>query len=85
VAAPTIEASLDGRFISGLKSERVKAADFFKGLGLKEPTKAEVGGHARLCSSDRGEAAARSWHRGQAMCMQEGPGSKTDIETQCGS
>ncbi len=38
VAAPTIEASLDGRFISGLKDERVKAAKFYDGFGVKAPT-----------------------------------------------
>lgn len=38
VAAPTIEASLDGRFVSGLKDERVKAAKFYDKLGVKAPT-----------------------------------------------
>lgn len=38
VAAPTIEASLDGRFISGLKDERVKAAKYYEQRGLKAPT-----------------------------------------------
>ena len=38
VAAPTIEASLDGRFISGLKDERVKAAKFYEKLGVKAPS-----------------------------------------------
>ncbi|KAK9830314.1 hypothetical protein WJX72_010955 [[Myrmecia] bisecta] len=37
VAAPTIEASLDGRFLSGLKDERVKAAEFFKKYGVSQP------------------------------------------------
>jgi 6-phosphogluconate dehydrogenase len=41
VAAPTIEASLDARFLSGLKDERVAAAKFFNGLGLNAPTPAE--------------------------------------------
>ena len=40
--APTIEAALDGRFLSGLKDERVGAAKIFSDLGLKEPTKHEV-------------------------------------------
>ena len=35
VAAPTIEASLDGRFVSGLKDERVKAAKFYEQFGVK--------------------------------------------------
>ncbi|DBA78833.1 hypothetical protein WJX77_010165 [Trebouxia sp. C0004] len=38
VAAPTIEASLDGRFLSGLKDERVKAAKFYEKLGVKGPS-----------------------------------------------
>ena len=42
VAAPTIEAALDGRFLSGVKDERVAAAKVFAGLGLKEPSQQEV-------------------------------------------
>jgi len=42
VPAPTIEAALDGRFLSGLKDERIAAAKTFSDLGLKEPTKHEV-------------------------------------------
>ncbi|DBA68188.1 hypothetical protein WJX79_010020 [Trebouxia sp. C0005] len=38
VAAPTIEASLDGRFVSGLKDERVKAAKFYEKMGVKGPS-----------------------------------------------
>lgn len=38
VAAPTIEASLDGRFISGLKDERVKAAKFYEQFGVNAPS-----------------------------------------------
>lgn len=37
VAAPTITASLDGRYMSALKDERVAASSFFAGLGVKEP------------------------------------------------
>ncbi len=37
VAAPTIEASLDGRFLSAAKDERVSAAKFFEQHGVKEP------------------------------------------------
>eukprot|EP00246_Nothoceros_aenigmaticus_P002990 TRINITY_DN13917_c0_g1_i1.p2 TRINITY_DN13917_c0_g1~~TRINITY_DN13917_c0_g1_i1.p2 ORF type:complete len:304 (-),score=71.54 TRINITY_DN13917_c0_g1_i1:1850-2740(-) len=36
VAAPTIAASLDSRFLSGLKEERVEAARIFKELGLDD-------------------------------------------------
>eukprot|EP00897_Mesotaenium_endlicherianum_P000071 jgi/Mesen1/10064/ME000730S09357 len=36
VAAPTIEASLDGRFISNLKEERVAAAEVFKQAGIQD-------------------------------------------------
>lgn len=41
VAAPTIEASLDGRFLSGLKQQREAAAQLFsqKGLGAPQPIK----------------------------------------------
>mmetsp|Transcript_2798 Transcript_2798/g.6132 ORF Transcript_2798/g.6132 Transcript_2798/m.6132 type:complete len:570 (+) Transcript_2798:65-1774(+) len=38
VASPTITASLDGRYMSALKSERVAASQVFGKLGLKEPT-----------------------------------------------
>ncbi|CAK0780217.1 hypothetical protein CVIRNUC_004973 [Coccomyxa viridis] len=38
VAAPTIEAALDGRFMSGLKDQRVAAAKFFGSLGATAPT-----------------------------------------------
>lgn len=41
VAAPTIEAALDGRFLSGLKDQRVKAAAYYEKLGLKAPKKLE--------------------------------------------
>lgn len=37
VAAPTIEASLDARFLSGLKDERVAASEFFESRGLGAP------------------------------------------------
>lgn len=37
VAAPTITASLDGRYMSALKDERVAAAEFFSKLGVNEP------------------------------------------------
>lgn len=36
VAAPTIEASLDARFLSGLKDERVEASKVFKSGGLDD-------------------------------------------------
>lgn len=36
IAAPTIAASLDSRYLSGLKDEREAAAEIFKGQGLKE-------------------------------------------------
>ena len=42
VAAPTIEAALDGRFLSGLKEERVEAAELFAGLGAKAPAVVSV-------------------------------------------
>eukprot|EP00210_Caulerpa_lentillifera_P008241 g7867.t1 len=36
-AAPTITASLDGRYMSALKDQRVKAAAFYESLGLPQP------------------------------------------------
>ena len=42
VAAPTIEAALDGRFMSGLKDQRVAAAKFFGSLGATAPTQQPV-------------------------------------------
>ena len=38
VAAPTIEASLDARFLSGLKDERVAAAAFYEKVGVAQPS-----------------------------------------------
>lgn len=35
VAAPTITASLDGRYMSAVKEERVAAAAFYEKVGLK--------------------------------------------------
>ena len=49
VAAPTIEAALDARFLSGAKDERVAASEFFASKGLKPPTPAEV--NSCFCSS----------------------------------
>jgi len=37
VAAPTIAASLDGRYMSAAKDERVAASQFYEKLGLKTP------------------------------------------------
>lgn len=42
VASPTIEAALDGRFLSGLKEQRVKAAKAYADLGLDAPKAPEV-------------------------------------------
>ena len=43
VAAPTIEAALDGRFLSGLKDERLEASKFYQSKhGLKEPEPLKV-------------------------------------------
>ena len=36
-AAPTITASLDGRYMSALKDQRVKAASFYKDLDVNQP------------------------------------------------
>ncbi len=38
IAAPTITASLDGRYMSALKDQRVAAAELFTGLGLHAPS-----------------------------------------------
>lgn len=48
VAAPTIEAALDGRFMSGLKDQRVAAAKFFGSLGATAPTQQPVRAVDRL-------------------------------------
>ena len=43
VAAPTMAAALDGRFMSGLKEERVAAAKMYhETFGLPGPTPVEV-------------------------------------------
>jgi 6-phosphogluconate dehydrogenase, C-terminal domain len=49
VASPTIEAALDGRFLSGLKEERVAAAKFYEGLGVAQPVPDLVGGAPSVC------------------------------------
>ena len=51
VAAPTIEASLDARFLSGLKDERVAAAAFFETRGVVAPT-APAGAPAKAALVD---------------------------------
>ncbi|KAL3499273.1 hypothetical protein ACH5RR_038366 [Cinchona calisaya] len=43
IAAPTIAASLDGRYLSGLKDEREAAAEIFRREGLKEEVINNVG------------------------------------------
>eukprot|EP01023_Acetabularia_acetabulum_P012176 TRINITY_DN1568_c0_g1_i10.p1 TRINITY_DN1568_c0_g1~~TRINITY_DN1568_c0_g1_i10.p1 ORF type:complete len:565 (-),score=143.00 TRINITY_DN1568_c0_g1_i10:175-1869(-) len=42
IAAPTITASLDGRYMSALKSERVAASAFYAKLGLDAPEQLSV-------------------------------------------
>lgn len=42
VPAPTIEAALDGRFLSGLKDQRVAASKLFASLGATAPTQQPV-------------------------------------------
>ena len=48
VAAPTIEAALDGRFMSGLKEDRVAAAKFYEGYGVMAPKTPEARPATRL-------------------------------------
>ncbi|GAA0169268.1 dehydrogenase [Lithospermum erythrorhizon] len=43
IVAPTIAASLDSRFLSGLKDEREAASRIFSGEGLKEEINGAVG------------------------------------------
>ena len=38
VAAPTMEAALDARFLSGLKEERLAAEDIYQGVGVEPPS-----------------------------------------------
>jgi len=53
VPAPTIEAALDGRFLSGLKDERVKAAQFYSGYGVQAPQAPEGIDKAQLIDDVR--------------------------------
>lgn len=46
VAAPTMEAALDARFLSGLKEERQAAEAFFAGQGLAAPGERQHAVHA---------------------------------------
>ena len=47
VPSPTIEAALDGRFLSGLKDQRVKAAAFYEKYGVHAPKAPSVRKHSR--------------------------------------
>merc|ERR1712057_127420 len=42
IAAGTVAASLDARFLSGLKNERTQASEFYSKLGLAEPKPLEA-------------------------------------------
>jgi 6-phosphogluconate dehydrogenase len=53
VPAPTIAASLDGRYISALKDERVAAAAFYDKLGLSAPATASDVDKAALAEDVR--------------------------------
>ena len=46
VPSPTIEAALDGRFLSGLKEQRVKAAAFYEKYGVHAPAAPSVRSHS---------------------------------------
>ena len=54
VPAPTIEAALDGRFLSGLKEQRMKAAAFYEKYGVHAPAAPSV----RDASRDGGLASS---------------------------
>ncbi len=70
VAAPTIEAALDARFLSGAKEERVAASAFFEKAGLKPPTTAEVTSpHSSICRAPPSVAAQTSPQPGGAQCL----------------
>eukprot|EP00887_Chlorella_sp_A99_P000722 scaffold5.g722.t1 len=43
VAAPTMEAALDARFLSGLKEERLAAEEVYRGMGVEPPSAAAAG------------------------------------------
>ena len=49
VPSPTIEAALDGRFLSGLKDQRVKAAAFYEKYGVKAPSAPAVRNNPSTC------------------------------------
>uniref|UniRef100_A0A7S3E2N1 6-phosphogluconate dehydrogenase, decarboxylating n=1 Tax=Chloropicon laureae TaxID=464258 RepID=A0A7S3E2N1_9CHLO len=53
VAAGTVAASLDARFLSGLKSERVEASEFYAKIGLGEPKPLEAVEKQQLMSDVR--------------------------------
>ncbi|KAH0708675.1 hypothetical protein KY284_010102 [Solanum tuberosum] len=44
IAAPTIAASLDSRYMSGLKDEREEASEIFRKAGLKEEISSDING-----------------------------------------
>ncbi|KAG5573110.1 hypothetical protein H5410_062876 [Solanum commersonii] len=44
IAAPTIAASLDSRYMSGLKDEREEASEIFRKEGLKEEISSDING-----------------------------------------
>ena len=67
VASPTIEAALDGRFMSGLKEQRLEAAKYFQTLGLHEPTKQEVRAGLRALPELPKPRAAASCHSWDAL------------------
>lgn len=53
IAAPTIAASLDSRFLSGLKEERVRAAEVFKSGGVSDILSSEPVDKAKLIDDVR--------------------------------
>ena len=69
VPSPTIEAALDGRFLSGLKEQRVKAAAFYEKYGVHAPAAPSV----RTCEDPTVkdlqpfEGHGQRWPRGEPL------------------
>ena len=83
VPAPTIAASLDGRYISALKSERVAAASFYEPLGLKAPTTATDVDKAALAEDVRKAlycAKVCSYAQGMNIIRQQSESSGWNVD-----
>lgn len=85
VAAPTIEAALDGRFLSGLKEERVEAAELFAGLGAKAPSVVSVRCVSKSVAWRAGRRLSASPVRRMACCAHALGTWRRQLEAEAGS